>query len=456
MAASPSDTLMDKVAEAQARRDRARLIAAHRELFGLRRRVEELERSPFHRILAPARQFVQAAAPVLRASQNLLRKPGPVTARPLASGGPCRGRALVIDHSWPQPDRDAGSVEIVNLMESLDRLGFEVILAASREHDIASVARNALVRRGLRCLGPNDSPSVEAFLREHGQSLDLCVLCRVFCGGEFLEEVQRSCPTARVVFNSIDLNFLREERKALLLGDPEWLEIARRARLREDHLIRSSDATMVVSAAELGLLAQTTPEALVVHMPLGRPVQPPVTSWEQRQGIGFIGGFTHAPNADAVRYFLAEVWPLVLRDLPDCPLSLVGEGMPPNLLDGCPGRVSLRGHVPDVGPWFESLRLTVAPLRFGAGAKGKVASSLAAGVPCIATPVAAEGMGLNEAAGVMVAETPATFSAAIRTAYTDPKLWRSLSADGLAYAEHALSLAGWQARLNGMLKQIGL
>ena len=456
MAASPSDTLLDKVAEAQARRDRARLIAAHRELFGLRCRVEELERSPFHRILGPARQLVRAAAPVLRAGQHLLRKPGPVAPRPRVPRVVSRGRALVIDHAWPQPDRDAGSVEIVNLVEALDQLGFEVALAASREHGAASAARDALVHRGIRCLSVDDAPSVQAFLREHGQSLDLCVLCRVFCGGELLEEVQRSCPTARIVFDSIDLNFLREERKALLLGDPEWLEIARRARLREDHLIRSSDATMVVSAAELGLLAQTTPEALVVHMPLGRPVQPPVASWEQRRGIGFIGGFTHAPNADAVRYFLVEVWPLVLRNLPDCPLSLVGEGMPPNLLDGCPGQVSVRGHVPDVGPWFESLRLTVAPLRFGAGAKGKVASSLAAGVPCIATPVAAEGMGLNDAAGVMVAETPAAFSQAVQTAYTDPKLWRSLSADGLAYAEHTLSLAGWRSRLDGMLKQIGL
>ncbi len=456
MTAPPSDTLMDKVAEAQARRDRARLIAAHRELLGLRRRVEELERGPFRRILDPARQLVQAVAPALRARRNDPRKPGLVAARPAEPRPAPRGRALVIDHAWPQPDRDAGSVEIVNLMRALDRLGFDAVLAASREHDAVSAARDDLVRSGIRCLGPDDAPSVEAFLREQGQSLDLCVLCRVFCGGEFLEEVQRSCPAARVVFNSIDLNFLREERKALLLGDPEWLEIARRARLREDHLIRSSDATMVVSAAELGLLAQATPEALVVHMPLGRPVQPPVASWEQRRGIGFIGGFTHAPNADAVRYFLAEVWPLVVRDLPDCSLSLVGEGMPPDLLDGCPGQVCVRGHVPDVGPWFESLRLTVAPLRFGAGAKGKVASSLAAGVPCIATPVAAEGMGLDDSAGVMVADTPAAFSEAVHTAYTDPALWRSLSAHGLAYAEHTLSLAGWRSRLDGMLKQIGL
>jgi len=452
MSASPSETILDKVAEAQARRDRARLMTAHHELLGLRRRVAELERTPFRRILGAARKVVQAAVPALRAGQM----PGPVAPQPLASRGASRGRALVIDHSWPQPDRDAGSVEIVNLVEALDRLGFEVVLAASREHDAASVARNALVRRGIRCLGPHDAPSLDAFLREHGQFLDLCVLCRVFCGGEFLEQVQRSCPAARIVFDSIDLNYLREERKALLLGDPEWLESARRARLREDHLIRSADATMVVSAAELGLLAQSTPEALVVHMPLGRRVQPPIASWEQRRGIGFVGGFTHAPNADAVRYFLAEVWPLVLRDLPDCQLSLVGEGMPETLLDGCPGQVSVRGHVPDLGPWFESLRLTVAPLRFGAGAKGKVASSLAAGVPCIATPVAAEGMGLDDAAGVMVAETPSTFSKAIQTAYTDPALWRSLSADGLAYAEQTLSLAGWQARLDGMLRQIGL
>jgi glycosyltransferase involved in cell wall biosynthesis len=114
------------------------------------------------------------------------------------------------------------------------------------------------------------------------------------------------------------------------------------------------------------------------------------------------------------------------------------------------------GHLPDVGPWFEGLRLTVAPLRFGAGAKGKVASSLAAGVPCVATPIAAEGMALSEAAGVLVAGDAAGFAALLVEAYGDAGRWERLSRGGVAYAEAVLSLPGWRARLDGLLREIGL
>jgi glycosyltransferase involved in cell wall biosynthesis len=134
----------------------------------------------------------------------------------------------------------------------------------------------------------------------------------------------------------------------------------------------------------------------------------------------------------------------------------VGEGCPPGLLAGVPGRVRALGHLPDVGPWFEGLRLTVAPLRFGAGAKGKVASSLAAGVPCVATPIAAEGMGLSEAAGVLVAGDAAGFAAHVVAAHGDAARWERLSRGGLAYAEAVLSLPAWRARLDGLLREIGL
>jgi len=118
--------------------------------------------------------------------------------------------------------------------------------------------------------------------------------------------------------------------------------------------------------------------------------------------------------------------------------------------------VNALGHMPDVAPWFEGLRLTVAPLRFGAGAKGKVASSLAAGVPCIATSIAAEGMSLSDGAGVLVENDPAAFAARLRDAYTDKALWNRLSAGGLAYAAETLSPSRWQDRLDALLRQIGL
>jgi len=458
---------------AQMLRDRNRLAAAQADMAALRARILELEGMPAQRAYETVRRFYRGLPPGLRGVVARMRDrarapsapvplpPAPRPApRPEASGPaaspPPRGRAIVIDDHWPRPDRDAGSVEIVNLVQALGELGFEVVLAAAREHEGPSEARDALLRAGLPCLLPSQAVSVEEYLSREGMALDLCVLCRVYCGGRFLETALQHALRARIVFNSIDLGFLRVERQARLTGDPAALAIARQVREREEAVIRASDATIVVSRAELDLLRAEMPGAYAVELPLARPVSPPATPFAGRAGIGFIGGFAHAPNQDAVHHFLTEIWPLVLRDMPEVEMTIVGPDFPDGLLDGVPGRVRALGHLPDVGPWFEGLRLTVAPLRFGAGAKGKVASSLAAGVPCIASPVAAEGMSLSEESGVLVAADPPAFAARLREAYGDEALWNRLSAGGLAYAADTLSLSGWRNRLDAMLRRIGL
>ncbi|WP_338665117.1 glycosyltransferase family 4 protein [Pararoseomonas sp. SCSIO 73927] len=446
----------------QMRRDRKRLKDVQAELEVLRGQVLRMQSHPARLALMRARRIRQRLASsipsLLRGSRTSAEQPAaqkspppPAAPRPAS-----RGQVLVIDDHWPQPDRDSGSVDIVNLVQCLRELGFDVRLAAARDHGYPSPARDALDALGIRCLTMADAPSVEAFLRDRGGSLDLCVLCRVYCGGRFLEQLLRDAPQARIVFNSIDLAFLREERRALQAGDEARLAAAGMVREREEAIIRGSDATIVVSRAELDLLAQGIPEALVAELPLARPLAPPTAPFGRRSGIGFIGGFAHAPNVDAVRHFLAAIWPLVLRDLPNLEMTIVGSDFPTGLLEGIPGRVRALGHLPDIGPWFEGLRLTVAPLTFGAGAKGKVASSLAAGVPCIATPVAAEGMSLRDGGGVLIADEPEAFAARLREAYTDEVLWGRLSAEGLGYAAFHLSLDAWRARLDALLRTIGL
>ena len=448
------------VATAQMRRDREALARAQAQITDLRRQLEYLQSLPPYRAYASARRAYRQLPSTLRAQvrRAWVRRlgVGPVGPAPAVASKPFRGRALVIDDHWPQPDRDSGSIDIVNLVHALGALGFEVILAAAREHNGPSEKRDALIRNGVPCLLPSDAASVDDFLVRQGPSLDLCVLCRVYCGGRFLEAVRHYALPARVLFNTIDLAFLREERRAEATDDATLRKAVRDVRAREVEIIRASEATLIVSRAEFDLLAKEIPDALVAEMPLARALSPPSTGFAQRGGIGFIGGFAHAPNVDGMRYFLTEIWPLLLRDLPELELTIVGADFPLELLEGVPGRVRALGHMPDVGPWFEGLRLTVAPLRFGAGAKGKVASSLAAGVPCVATSVAAEGMLLSENAGVLVEDKPAAFAARLRDAYSDEAMWNRLSAGGLAYAADTLSLSRWQERLDALLRRIGL
>jgi glycosyltransferase involved in cell wall biosynthesis len=361
-----------------------------------------------------------------------------------------------VDDRWPQPDRDSGSLDAVNLVEALLELGFEVTFAAVCEYAIETPYREALAQRAVICLGPDRAPSIEAYLERHGAALDLCVLSRVCAGGQFLELVRLHCPRARVIFNSVDLHFLREQRGALLSGDEAALAAAARTRAREEALARSADATIVVSAAERLVLETLAPGAMVVEMPLARQAQPPKAPFEARHSIGFIGGFAHAPNRDALTFFLAEIGPLVRRELPECMLSIVGPDLPPKVLRNTEGAVCYLGHLSDVGPWFETLRISVAPLRFGSGAKGKVVSSLAAGVPCVATTVAVEGMCLTDGVHVLVADTPAAFATKVCAVYRDRALWAQLSNGGQIYAADRFSIVAWRRRLAETLRSAGV
>jgi glycosyltransferase involved in cell wall biosynthesis len=99
--------------------------------------------------------------------------------------------------------------------------------------------------------------------------------------------------------------------------------------------------------------------------------------------------FAHAPNLDAAHFLADEVMPLARQIEPGITCLLVGDGLARDAI--CAPGIEITGHVADLQQIFDRVRLTVAPLRFGAGLKGKVLESYAAGLPCVMTPVAAEG-----------------------------------------------------------------
>lgn len=110
------------------------------------------------------------------------------------------------------------------------------------------------------------------------------------------------------------------------------------------------------------------------------------------------------------------------------------------------------GHVPDLGRQFEKLRITVAPLRYGAGAKGKVASSLSYGVPCVVTPVAAEGMGLVHGETVMVASDPRQFASYVLHLYDDEDMWNRMSDRATDHMRSRHSLAAGVEHIEAILQ----
>jgi glycosyltransferase involved in cell wall biosynthesis len=189
---------------------------------------------------------------------------------------------------------------------------------------------------------------------------------------------------------------------------------------------------LVVGEAERLLLAQDAPQANVeVLSNLHRLVRPGLP-FAQRQDLVFVGGFRHPPNVDAVCWFVEEVFPLLREQLPDVRFHCIGSHVTPAIamLSQSNG-VLVHGHVPDIAPYMDGCRIAVAPLRYGAGVKGKVNLSMAHGQPVVATSCAVESMHLNADHDVLVADEPAEFAAQLIRLYRDQALWDQLSANGL-------------------------
>jgi O-antigen biosynthesis protein len=305
-------------------------------------------------------------------------------------------RALFIDDSVPTPDQDAGSNAAFQHMKSLMRLGYKVTFIPADNMAKISPYTEALQAIGVECIYYPFYWSVEEYFRKNTSAVDLVYLHRFTNGTKYAGMVRRHQPKARIVYNVADLHHLRMEREAQITGNEEIARSAAAVRHEELSAIAAVDATIVHSAVEKSVLADIAPKASVHVVPWAYALRPVETPVERRQGVVFVGGYRHVPNVDAARWLVEEVMPHVWREIPDMPVSLVGSHMPEDVKALGSSLVEAVGYVPDVRDIYEQRLLSVAPLRYGAGVKGKVLEAFAAGVPCVMTACAAEGVELPQ------------------------------------------------------------
>jgi GT2 family glycosyltransferase/glycosyltransferase involved in cell wall biosynthesis len=383
-------------------------------------------------------QVVNQAKFVERWKDALAHQPAPGTPIAIAREHRAKGRVLIVDACVPTPDQDSGSVRMVNLLRVLGDLGWKVCFMAENRLALPGYTE-PLQQMGVEMLHAPWAADAPAWFREHGPHLDAVILSRHYVASSFLPLVREHARRARVVFDTVDLHYLREQRAAELEGSAALAARARATREAELRLVRDCDVTVVVSPVEQELLAREAPGARVEVLSNVHEVAGLRAPFEARRDLWFVGGFQHPPNVDAVRWFLAEVWPRVEAALPDARFHVVGSRMPDDLRALADARVEVHGFVEDLGRFLDGCRLSVAPLRYGAGVKGKVNMAMAHGQPVVATPMAVEGMHVVAGEDVLVESDPAAFAGAIVRAYGDEALWNRLSRNGLANVERHFS-----------------
>ena len=171
----------------------------------------------------------------------------------------------------------------------------------------------------------------------------------------------------------------------------------------------------------------------------------------ERRDLVFVGGFQHPPNVDAVLWFVNDVFPRVRAALPGIVFHVIGSKAPKNILELAHDGVQVHGFVEDIAPFMDGCRLALAPLRYGAGVKGKINMAMSHGLPVVATTPAAEGMHARDGEDLLVADAPEDFAAAIVRAYGDAALWKKLSDNGLANVREHFSFDAARAALAKIL-----
>ncbi len=313
-----------------------------------------------------------------------------------------------------------------------------------------------LKEREITCCVAPFYASVEDVLRRQAGCFDVIYLHRGSIAARYLALARTHQPRARIIYAVADLSHIRLERQALIENRPELLAASARIRLEEYTAAWMADAVITHSAAEAAMLQQAVPGASVHRVAWDVAAQRTQVSWAKRRGVAFVGSYDHEPNKDATRWLVDSVMPLVWQTQPDIQCLLVGSRMPQVIRDLVRPGVEALGEVADLAASvFDRVRLTVAPLRFGAGLKGKVLDSLAAGVPCVMTGIAAEGMLLPCALQSLIGRDAPAIASLICHFHTDLAANREKADVGLAWVAETLDAGtiatGLHAAINGRM-----
>ncbi len=299
-----------------------------------------------------------------------------------------------------------------------------------------------------------NNSSFDSFVRELNP--DVVLFDRFMMEEQFGWRVEKHCPQALRVLETSDLQSLRDARQQalkehlagsaaddfadLFAASPQQLfqrMAGTDSAQREIAAIYRSDLSLMISDAEIDLLCQhfQLPPALLLHCPLLLDSTPrQVPGFAQRAHFISIGNFRHAPNWDAVQWLKNSIWPLIRKQLPKAQLHIYGAYTPPkaSALHNAAQGFHIMNWAPDALQVMAAARVCLAPLRFGAGIKGKIADAMLCGTPNVTTPIGEEGMrGHLPWAGGMASNASDIAQAAVRL-HEDQVHWQQAQDNGWA------------------------
>jgi len=335
-----------------------------------------------------------------------------------------RNTILVIDEHVPLYDRDAGSQRLIEILRILRHGGYHVIFAPQNFAAIQPYTTELLAMGVEQLYYNGKNAPLKDRLREALPHVDVAWICRPELAKEYMPLVREF--NVPVVYDTIDLHFVRARGQAVFdktVAPNAWKSLE----TLELRLASAADATVVVSEQDRQELLQRGARDVWIIPTIHNRRELPAPGFDKRRGVIFIGGYNHPPNVDAARWLCEEVMPLVWQSAPEVRVSLLGSNPPKEVYDLASERVDVVGYVPNADPYFLGARVFAAPLRYGAGMKGKIGHSLSFGLPVVTTTIGVAGFALQHEQNCLIADDVQGFADAILRLHSDHVLWDALS-----------------------------
>jgi len=367
-------------------------------------------------------------------------------------------KVLVLSTHLPMPDMSSGCYRFLNILKLLSNHCNCSLMVYDRDGQVLNVGieRYASYRSQIEAL------SIEVVDNDR-KYISRCKFDMVFSEyynplRRFWDQILRYQKNAVIVVDSVDLHFRRIYGEAKVKKSIYFLKKSVSMFIREMNTYRKADVVIDISEEEQQLLQKLFPRKNIliipnIHEDGGLPsdnIKRSIPSTKPH--LLFVGNFGHSPNVDAMIYFNQDILPLLRNHFHDILVTIIGASPPEAIKRFNSSTVRVLGHVPDIDPFLYSCHISIAPLRYGAGMKGKIGQAMACGLPVVTTSVGAQGFGLIPGEHVVVGDTPQEFSQGIIKLIEDHDYYRFVRENASRFIDEHYSLAAADRQITNLLR----
>jgi glycosyltransferase involved in cell wall biosynthesis len=336
---------------------------------------------------------------------------------------------LFVDKNFPNPNSNAAGYAIIQEIKIFQELGFDITFISLNDSNSNSNDYETFRSLNIRIISFPFAYNVNDFIATNGNFFDLFYLTRFNVAEVVINQIKSLNLNTKIILNLADLHYLREKRCATILNDENLLKISLEIKKRELEIIKIVDLVLTYSIDERNILSDEEKISSYLELcPWVQEVSNNHTEFDSSTDLVFLGGFQHFPNEDGILWFINNVMPILRSRKLGIKLNIYGYGISEKILKYQSNDVIIKGYAHSLDQVFMNTKIFVAPLRFGAGIKGKVLAAFAYGIPVIMSAVAAEAIPIKDLMNQnLVAYDEQDWARKIEKLYFDRVLWNEIT-----------------------------